>query len=426
MHIDGKVTGFEDISTVVKKVSVEIPWAEVQKETNDAYKKLQKQVNVRGFRQGKVPRAILEKQYGDAIRHETVQELAAHFLEHYLEDQKIIPVAPPVIESHKYNEGESLEFAARIEIRPTVELENYRGIEVSERAVEVSDAELETELGRVREAHAQVHPVEGRDVTQKGDLVFFEMAELKGGSELKKQSHTAELGDGRLNPILEARLTGIKTGETLELELPSEKEGPKRFSVKVTEIKTKVLPELTDDFARDMGQFADLGALREEIRGRLLKGKEDKAGHETEEELVKEIISSNPFAVPESMVNRQIEAFAENFKRQFGIKDVNMEAFRSEMSARALYTVQRALILDAVAKREGLEAGDEDVEAEFQKIAKENNRNAMWVRAQYEKEGMIEDLKYMLRERKVVDFLIREAKKVQKAVEAPKAEAKAE
>lgn len=424
MHIDGTVTSFEDVSAVVKKVSVEIGQKDVDKEIQKAYRALQQQVQIRGFRQGKVPRGMLEKQYSEAVKADTAKNLAAHFLEHYLDGKEIVPVAAPVIEEYAYLDGKGLTFTAKIEIRPVIELETYRGIEVTARAAAAADEEIDGEVNRLREMQAQLHPITDRAEPKEGDVAYFEIAELTDKSEGKLEHLSTQLGSGRLTPVLEGRLKTAKVGEAFEVDLPAgkgAKEGEtKRFRVKITELKARVLPELNDDFARDLGSYADLAGLREEIRGRVLKMKEEQTKSEMEEELVREIIARNPFPVPESMVARQLEIYIESIQQQLGKQNVNLDAAKSELSPRALFTVQRALILDAIAKREGLAVEEADVEAEFKRVAKETGKNAMWVRAQYEKEDMLENLKYQMRERKVLAYLLGAATMVEKKAEEAK------
>jgi trigger factor len=418
MHIEGNVTKIDEVSAVERKFSVELPWNEVEKQLSKAYRDLQKHVNIRGFRPGKVPRPMLEKQYGEAVKADVAKELAGHFLEHHFEENDVKAVSAPVIEEYKYSDGEKLSFTAKVEVRPEISLEQYRGIEITARPVSVMDEEVQAELEAVRESHAQIHPVTGRDVAEKGDVVFFELAELKDGQEARKQNLSGLIGEGRLHPVLESRLAGVKTGEPFELDLPARPNAPegetKRFRVRVNEIKAKVLPELNDDFARDLGEYSDLGALKDFVKGRLVKGREEQARMDSEEELVREIIAKNPFPVPESLVERQLNAYIENFKQMMGGRSINEEAARSEFSPRALFGVQRALILDAVAKREGIAVDDDDMELELKRIAERMKKNVMWVRAQYEKDNQMDELRYNLRERKVLDYLMREAKVVEK------------
>ncbi|MBI5527555.1 MAG: trigger factor [Deltaproteobacteria bacterium] len=418
MSVEGTVTSFEDVSAVMKKVSVEIAQKYVDRELDKAYREIQKKVSVRGFRQGKVPRSMLEKQYGEAVKTDAAKALAAHFLEHFVREKEIHPVAVPVIEEYKFEDGKGLTFTAKIEVRPEIDLEQYRGIEIAARPVSVSDDEVEVEVGRFRELHAQLHPVEGRETPQSGDIAYFEIAEVTGKGEAKHESHSLELGSGRANTVLEARLLGSRIGEPFEVDLPAgrnAKEGEtKHFRVTVTGLKTKVLPELNDDFARDLGAYADLAALRSEVRSRIQKAKEQQAKTETEEELVREIIAKNPFPVPESLVERQLEAYLENIVAAVGAKNVNLDAARSEFAPRALFSVQKAMILDAVARREGMAIGEEDIEAEFRRLAKEQGKNTMWVRAQYEKDDALDGLRYALKERKVLAYLLGEAKMVEK------------
>lgn len=416
MSIEGNVTSFDDVSAVMKKVSVEIAQKDVDKELEKAYRHIQKTVSVRGFRQGKVPRSMLEKQYGEAVKAEAAKALAAHFLEHFIEEKEIHPVAAPVIEEFKFHEGKGLTFTAKIEVRPEIELEQYRGIEITERPVSVTDEEVDAEVARLRELHAQLHPVTDRETPKNGDIVYFDIAEVTAKGEGKRESHSAELGSGRTNAILEARLMSARVGEAFELDLPAgrnAREGEtKHFRVTVASLKVKVLPDLNDDFARDLGAYADMQGLKDEMRARILKSKEQSAKNETEEELVREIIARNPFPVPESLVQRQLETYLENIVAAVGAGNVNLDAARSEFAPRALFAVQKAMILDAVARREGIAIEEEDVEAEFKRLAKEQGKNTMWVRAQYEKEDALNGLRYVLKERKVLAYLMGEAKMV--------------
>jgi len=429
MHIEGNVISYEDVSAVLKKVVAELPWNEVDKELTKAYRELQKEVRIRGFRPGKVPRPMLERQYGEAVKTDVAKELAGHFLEHYLKEKDVTPVSIPTVEEFNYEDGKHLKFTAKFEVKPEIELGEYRGIEITSRPVIVKDEEISAEIERIRQANAQLQPIEDRVTPITGDIVFFDMAELKDDKEIKKQPLTAELGEGRINPVMESRLLSAKTGEPFELELSGGKGAPdgspKRFRACITSIKKKVLPELNDEFAKDLGEYANLSALTEEVKNRLTKALENRARDESEEELLKEIISKNPFPVPESVVQRQLDQYIENFKKAMGNSGISEDIMKSEFSSRALFAVQRALILDSIAKREGMAIEEDDVEVELKRIADDAKKNVAFIRAHYEKENLMEGLKYSLKEKKVLDYLLKEAKLVEKPVEKieePKAE----
>jgi len=303
----------EEISSIKKKVSIEIPGDEVTKEVDSFYKDLGKKANIKGFRPGKVPRNILERYFKDYVKAEVVQKLIGESYPKALTEANLEPVAPPVIDPGEFSEGKSFQYSAVIDVKPDIKLEGYTGLKIEGKKEELKDEEVEQRLKSLQNLHANLKTVsEGRPI-QTGDYVIVDYEASVGGKPLegaKALDFTVEVGSGQFIPTFEEKLIGLNPGEEKEIEVSfPEDYGYQKwagktilFHVKIKEIKEKILPVLDDEFAKDLGDYSSLEELKTKLRGEIEKEKELALESQLKEQVVEQLLEANLFVVSESLV----------------------------------------------------------------------------------------------------------------------------
>jgi trigger factor len=413
----------EELEACKRRLAVEAPVDLVQKEWERAYGRVQKQARLPGFRKGHVPRSLVKLHFADDVRREVAEHLIPDIYRQALSEARLDPVNEPDLTDVKLEENAPLSFVAVVEVKPAIELGEYKGVEVQHAPKAITDVEVTTALAQMREQQAEFRAVDRAAAT--GDLVVVDYT-------LRPDEHdptTANgyhfvLGSGAVMPEIDAAAAGMKAGEQREvlLHFPDDhrieslrgKGGS--ATLKVTEVKEKILPTLDDDFAKSLGEFETLEALRTELRRQLEARAEAEQRRELEDKVVSAVLQRHDFTVPEAMVMRQIahqvEHARERLKRQGVDPDKvpwDVPKLVSDLRPGAEQGVKRALLLEAIADKEGVGAGDEEVEAEVEKIARASQRPAPAVRRMMEKSGDLEALRLGLRERKTLDLLIEHA-----------------
>jgi trigger factor len=326
-------------------------------------------------------------------------------------------------------EGQPMKFTATFETVPPIDPGDYSGITIRRRAVEVADAAVKDALSKLRERGARYEPIEGRGI-ELGDSVLMDLkrtAEGKPGEESHTDRHdnvTVEIGGPANPPGFDQQLTGLQTGDTkaFDVHYPpdytiQELAGTTvEYDVNIKAIRKRIVPELDDEFAKDLGNFDSLDMLRTRVRGDL----EHEAAHEAEREaradLLKQLASRVTFDVPSSLLDREIDRRVEEFVRRLIEQEIdpmrtniNWEEFRERQKEAASEAVRGALVLDEVARREKISATEEEVEAEVERYAERTGRTAAAVRARLEKEGGLDRLYSGLRRERTMDFLLSKA-----------------
>lgn len=427
----------EELSPVQRKLSIEIPWDTVKEELDQAYSGLQKRARIKGFRAGKVPRKVLEQYYRRTVESEVMQRLIDDGFKKAVDEKDLFPINRPEVEL-KSEEFElkpevPFRFDAKVEVKPEVEVGTYEGIEVKKYVRKVDEAEVEAELETLREKATVVEAVAGRDRVEKGDLAvvdFFGYVDgetFKGGKGI---NYTVEVGAGQMIPGWEDQLVGMKIGEqkTFNLRFPKDT-GPDvargkdvEWKVDLKEIKTKILPELDDEFAKDLGDYESLADLKKSIAENLKTRQDAKSKRQLREAAIDKLVELNPVSVPEVMVDRQLDYMLHELSQLVKQnKNAEMEAMlktlRAENHERARKQVAGMLILESIAKKEKVEITDADLDGRLQDIATENRMNVKQVRAQLTRDGRLESLRYDMKQDRALDLVLDRAKVVEE--EAP-------
>lgn len=406
-----------------RRLEVEAPLDLVQREWERAYGRVQKQASLPGFRKGHVPRSLVKLHFAAEVRREVAEHLIPAAYKQAVEEQKLEPVGEPDLEDVRLEEDTPLSFVAVIEVKPTITLGDYVGLAIQHAPVPVTDEDVQQALDGMREQQAQFRSVE-RAATP-GDLVIVDYT-------LNPQDHDPTsaagyqflVGGGGVLPEIDQAVAGMRAGEQRAVGLrfaedhrmESLRGKSGTAQVTVTEVKEKVLPDLDDEFAKSLGEFENLEALRAELRRQLEARRTADERRALEDKVVDAVITRHEFVVPDAMVMRQVahqvEHARERMRRQ-GIDPDRVpwdyDKLIPELRPGAERGVRRALLLDAIATRDGIAATEADVDAEVEKIAEASRRPVAAVRRMMEKSGELEGLQHALRERRTLDFLIQHA-----------------
>ncbi len=409
-------------------LEITIPAAEVEKETERVVQSLSARAKLPGFRPGKVPPAMVRTRFAADIREEVVRNLAPRYFEKKVEEQNLRVVGSPSITDLHFHAGEDMRFKAEFEVVPHIELQEYRGLTAPYRESEVTEAEVDARLEQLREQKAEFVSVAPRPAAA-GDYAVVSL-EAAGDSAalLPRQDELVVLigGPDTLEAFSE-NLRGMNPGEEKEFEVayPDDYGDDKlagktvRFHVELKGIRRKELPELTDAFAEDVGEFKTLEELRSQLRRSLQREREYAAQQEAKDKLIDQLIAAHEFPVPEALVDRQIQLQVEQYLRLMAARGADLsnvrldwDKVRASQRERAVREVKTSLILDRIAEREAIEVTAEELDHEVQRIARQQQEPVAAVRRKLEQEGGLRRIASRIRAEKTLSMLFEQARKV--------------
>jgi trigger factor len=420
-------TSVEEISSIKKKVFIEIPEDQVNKEVESFYKDLGKKAKIKGFRPGKVPRNILERYFKDYVKTEVVQKLIQDTYPQALSEKDLQPVSPPVIDPGEFEGGKSFQYSAVIEVKPDIKLEGYTGLKIEGKKEEVKDEEVEERLRALQNLHANLKTISEARPIQAGDYVIVDYEASMGGKPLeggKAIDFTVEVGSGQFIPALEEKLIGLKPEEEKEIEVSfPEDYGYQKwagktisFHVKIKEIKEKILPPLDDEFAKDLGDYSSFEELKAKLKGEIEKEKELVLERQLKDQVVDQLLEANPFEVPESLVEEQAKAMVSDTKLKLAAQGVVLknlgvteEKLQEDYKAMAQKQVKTFLILDKIASQEGIAVTDEEADDRLKEMAERMHQKFDVVKRYYEKNGLLPEVKAGIIRDKILNFLLEKA-----------------
>jgi len=417
----------EEISSIKKKISVEIPIEQVTGEVESLYREVGKQAKIKGFRPGKIPRDILERYFKDYVKAEAIQKLIQETYPVALSEKDLHPVSPPVIDPGDLEKGKPFNYSATIEIKPEIKIDGYIGLNIEGKKESAKDEEVEGRLKGLQDLHAQLKTVSELRAVRSGDHVLIDytaMIDNKPLEEGKATDFNIEVGAGRFIPALEERMIGLNSDEEKEIAVPfPEDYGYKKwagktvsFFVKVKEIKEKILPPLDDEFAKDLGDYSSLEDLKTKLKEGIEKEKELMFDRQLKDQVVDQLIQANPFEVPESLVLEQAKALVSDTKMRLAtqgiaLKNLNIpeEKLQEDYREVAQKQVRTYLILEKIAAQEGIAVTDEEADERLRSISEKTHQKLDVVKRYYEKNGLIPELKSGILTDKTLDFLLGKA-----------------
>ncbi len=389
-------------------------------------KKVVKQVSIPGFRKGKVPRGLFEQRFGvEALYQDALDILLPVEYPKAVEEAGIEPVDRPEIDVEKIEKGESLIFTAKVTVKPEVKLGDYKGLGIEKDDTAVTDEDVQNELKALQERQAEL-VVKEEGAVENGDTVVLDFEGFVDGEAFeggKAENYSLEVGSGSFIPGFEEQLTGLEAGaeKDVEVTFPEEYHAeelagkPAVFKVKIHEIKAKELPELNDEFAKDIDEEVEtLAELTEKTKKRLEEAKENEADAKLREELVLKASENAEADVPQAMIDTELDRMLKEFEQRLQMQGMNLElytqfsgqdenALKEQMKEDAAKRVKSNLTLEAIAQAENLEVTDEEVEAELTKMAEAYNMPVENIKQAI---GSTDAMKEDLKVRKAIDFLV--------------------
>ncbi|MFQ5456519.1 MAG: trigger factor [Nitrospirota bacterium] len=414
----------EEINSVKKILMIEIDDSVVKEERESLYSELNKRVKIQGFRQGRIPLYMLEKRYGKEVEGELVKKLVPQYFVKAIEENNIKPVESPTIEDVELRDDSSLTFKSTVEVKPEIELKDYReiGSKIKRRNITVSEEDVEKGLRFLQEQHGQLHACEENEKIERTSYVIIDYSGYIDGKpveDIQQKDYLFQLNSNRFIPEIEEELIGKKKGDEIEKMVTlspdfhiKEIAGKEiNFKVKINEVKKKVLQDIDNDFAREIGDFATLDELKAKIRESLeVKLKREERLKE-KEMVIKELISLHSFELPSSLVERETKDIVRHLKsasnqdesRENSAEDVYV---KEEYKSLARERVMGRLILEAIAEKEKIEVKEEEIEEEINTIARENSSTPEHIKKTIiNNEGSLDGLKGKIIEDKIVDLI---------------------
>jgi len=413
----------ENVDRVRKKIEVILDAENVHEIENGIYEDLRKRAKIKGFRPGKVPRSVLATYYKDVMDEELKRKIAENTIAAALSEAQVDPVSEPSIRF--YEEKDKYGYTMECEVSPDFDLPEYKGLEVEIEPLKISPEDVDNRLDALKQMHAEVATKESGDA-QKGDFVIIKYEGFVDGKPLKDASSDAyplDLGSSTLSPEFESAIIGMKAGEEKEIEIAFAADYPDKavaskkalFKVLLKEVKQKRLPEINDDFAKDLG-FENMERLREGISGELQKEKETERRNKLSEKVMDQLLERVDIPVPVRLLEKRLQAMVQEAKARMKANKLNPEEernidnlLRKELERQAERGIRAGMLLTRIAKEEHMSVEDSDVEERIKKIAEDTKRGYDYIRDFYEKHNLLENLKSSLLEEKTMDLLIESA-----------------
>ncbi len=404
-------------TSVRKALAFEVEETVLEQEIGERARAHARKLRLPGFRPGKVPPEVVRQRFRDLVMEEAVEAVVNRLVPPELEGRGLRPLGTPRVTDLRHDQGAPLRFRVVFETLPILELPEYRGLEARARHAAVPEEAIERELARLRDDNARFDPVEGRAV-EGADHVIVDLTWPAEGRAGRDENALIDVGDADTAPAIREALLGAAVGETREadVERPGHDDAePKQrvhYTLLVKAIKTKVLPALDDEFAKDLGEFETLAELRADIERRLRQAEERRIDREVKQALVDELCKRASFEVPEVLIERHMSARTEQAARSLAAQGidpakagVDWKAFHAAQREESLGAAKADVLLDEIARREGIEALEPDVEAELQRFARVLRKPLDALRRQMQKDGELLALRTRIREEKTLDLL---------------------
>ena len=398
-----------------------------------------KYFNIPGFRKGKAPMNIVEKYYGEQIFYEDAfNEVATEAYEEAIKENKIEAVSRPEVDIAQMEKGKDLIFSAVVQTKPEVKLGKYKGVEIEKIEYKVDKKAVDHELGHMQEHNSRLITVDDRPL-ENGDTAtidfegFVDGVAFDGG---KAEGHELEIGSGAFIPGFEEQLVGMEIDGEKEIKVTFPKEYFSKdlagkdatFKVKLHEIKKKELPELDDEFAKDVSEFDTLDELKKSIKEKLTKNNEQRAKYETEDAAIKAVCEESELDVPSGMIELEIDNMLKDFEQRLAYQGLNLEQYlkmlgkteeevRKEYEPQAIEAIKSRLVLEAVIKAEKIEASEEEVKAKMEEMAKSYGKDVEELSKNENLKNYLED---GIKSEKALEFIVANAKFTDKKKETKK------
>jgi len=427
-------TELTEVSETQKHLTFEVPSDTVSSEIQRIARDYSRKARVPGFRQGKVPTTVIKQRYKDQILFDVANDLIPRLVDEALRERGLEPVATPDIKDVVIDEGQPMTFLAEFETVPTIDPGDYTGISLSKPPAVLEVGAVDALIERLRERAVKWHPVEDRPAAA-GDAILMDLIrtpQVEAGAEAgaavppaePMQNVSIELGNPANPPGFDEHLTGVTADQVREFTVtyPADYEPAAlagttvAYHATIKGVRRKELPELNDEFAKQVSDVETLDALKERVKHDLQHEAEHEAEHKVRHDLLENLAGRMKSPVPTALVEREVDRRLEEFVRRLmdqGMDPmqagIDWQEFRERQKEASTQTVKSTLVLDTIARREQIEATDEDVTAEIEKFAEASGRTATAVRARLEKEGGVRRIREGIRRERTVKWLLDKA-----------------
>ena len=412
---------YEDLSPVRKSVEVEIPAELIENESKRVTNEFAKQAKIPGFRPGKVPVSVVRTRFAKDIQEEVMNRLLPVTFRDAVREKDVEPVGDPRLEHmDPFIEGAPVKYKAEFDVKPKFELGEYRGLEVDEPKVEVADADVDQMIERLRE-QASVYRLEADRGLQDGDYAMIDITSHIEGAEPQTDAGHFKMGEETPMPEMHAAMFGKKPGETGEFEKTYGEDANNeafrgktvRHNVTLKEVRVQEKPEVTDEFAKSVGGWETVGEMREQIGADIRRHRESEAQRLKRNQIGDRLLASHAFEVPDSLVEEELGKSLNNYARYLASQGVDIEKAEldwrkvaDEFRPEAVKRVKRSLILEQVAKKEGLTVSDVEVDAEIRRAANEQGREFAEVKHRLRHDGGYEALRASMAQEKALELVL--------------------
>jgi trigger factor len=430
-------------SATKREIAVEIPVADVNRQTESLIQKYQKVARIPGFRRGHVPASIIRQRFSEEIKTDMVEALIPRFFRQEAERLSLHPVSQPRVTDLHLHDGEPLRFKASFEVLPEIKLEGYKELRAEKPEITVSESDVDLALADLRERHATFNPVEDRALAD-GDFAQVSLdgnpkvdeskpgdakpggtkpgdAKSAEGQPVHMDEVLVEIAGQNTMPEFTEHLRGAVVGDerTFDVNYPEDTQDKRlagktfTYVVKVQAIKTKSLPELNEEFVKHLGEFQTVDDIRKAIREQMESERKHQAEHDAKEKLVGELIQRNDFEVPDSLIEQQIDIRLERGLRALAaqgltaeqMKKMDLNRLRGGQRDQAIHDVKAALLLERVAEEENVQVSEEDLNQELESLARQSKQTSEAVRARLTRDGGLDRIRTRIRNEKTLEFL---------------------
>ncbi|HET8624305.1 MAG TPA: trigger factor [Gemmatimonadales bacterium] len=395
-----------------KSLRVTVPVERVRQAEDRALQYFSRRARLPGFRPGKAPAGVVRKRFGDQIRQTVLEEVIRESWETARTTESLKPIADPSIKNLKFEDGSAIEFELMVEVRPSLTLERVGGFRVSRSVSPVTDATVNEQLERLREQKAAWLPVEGAQPTP-GQMVRVEVAPVENGVAAAAQPYSLVLGEQQAVPGLEERIMAMLPGQTVDTEIKLPDDHPdesrrgqsRRVRITLHEVKRQELPPLDDSFARELGDFDSVDALRAAVRADLEQEAVREADARVRQAILGQVIEANRIPAPDSLVHRVLHGLAHMYR----VSEDQLAAFESQFRPVAVSQVQRDLALDAVVEAQGLRATEAEIDERVAAMAAARNVPPGDMYATLQKANRLQEIERGVTEEKAFAYLLQQS-----------------
>lgn len=418
----------EKVTGLSRKLNIEIPAQMVNEAFKKVFEGIQKEVTIKGFRKGKAPLSTVKSMYFDRVRQDVAQDLITQHYAKALSEHKLDPINYPEFEFEDPTEAKDFAFSASFDIRPEIKLNKIEGLEVERELLAFDESKIEEVLNNIRSSRATLSDVLEDRPAQNGDTALIDFEGSVDGKPLENgtgKNHPLELGAKQFIDGFEEGVVGMKVGQnrTLTLKFPDPYHAadlagkPVEFKVTLTKLQAKSLPELTDDFVKEMGGPQTLAELKSTIKSDLESTETKRIEDAFKNRLLKKLVLANPVEVPQSILKDQKQTLIEDFKRRMteqGMGNSDFEAYvqqwDGDFTKTANEMIQSSFLIDEIAKQQDLICKKEDIDTKFEEYAKQTGIEVARIREFYAKPEQMSRLTYMITEEKVIAHLMKSVK----------------